>query len=105
MAHQQPRETSGSLARGDAEVRELLRGQRLMSALESFQRGDHVAGACELGAAAIRTKLTPPREGKDDEARQETEHDLGDDDADEIRRTAPVFGTEERLVDEVADDA
>src|SRR5262245_22149135 len=76
MAHEQPRQTAANAAIGDAESLELLRGQRLVAALEVFQRPDHVAGTGELRPAAIRAELALAREPHDDRRREQPEYDL-----------------------------
>ena len=69
----------------DAEGRHLLRQRRRgMDTLERFERADHRVRAGEICAARVRAEFTLAREPGDDHAGEEAEHDLRDDDRDEV---------------------
>src|SRR4051812_36076499 len=75
VAQKETFEAAGTVARGDAERSE-LRGQRLVSGLQPLERADHLALAGKTRTAAVGAELAITREPRDDDARENAEHDL-----------------------------
>src|SRR5271170_1976422 len=80
MTHEQPFDAAADGAIGNAKGGELFGRQRLVHALEVLERCDHLVGAGKLRAAAVGTKLAPPREPHDDYVGQDAEQQLQYDD-------------------------
>src|SRR5690606_35204064 len=97
---------AAAVAAKDAESLERLgQGGRMPGPAEPAQRADHAGAARERGAARVRAELAPPREPRDDQARENAEHELRDDRRDEKARPVTALGAEHDAVDDEADDA
>ncbi len=71
---------------------------------QALQRGDHRAGAGQVGAGGVGAELAAAREPHDDDAGEDAEHQFGEDGRDEVADARAVLVLQDGLVDEVAED-
>ena len=103
MAHEQAPDT-GAAATGDTERRQLLGQFGRTSGAEALQGPYHRLRAIQLRRAGVSAEFALSRYPHHDGAREDAEHDLRNDDRDEVADTMSGLVFEDGAVNDVADD-
>src|SRR5690606_19594723 len=100
MRHEEPGEPARRAA-VDAERGHLVRKLRLVARLEPLERRDHLLPPREPRTAGVRAELAVAAEPHDDDARENRQHELGDDRRHPEGRAVAFFVPEYGAVDDV----